>query len=247
MSEIAVVVSFNYIGLTLNFNGKFTKSQSIIAEQGRKCIYHILRICNNLSLNIESKLYVFDTYVSSVLNYGSEIWGFNPGYDIEKVHIDFCKRILSVKKCTPNHMVYGELGRVPMYNSRMLKIVKYWLKVIKTKNCILQSIYDDMLFCDHKPCNWRCQVRHLLLSKGFGDVWYNHYVYNDRLFLECLKQRLTDNFIQSRNEFFNNSSKCILYKHLIDNVSIQFYLTKCIPGKCVQLFKTKFRLSAHQL
>ena len=57
---------------------------------------------------------------------------------------------------------------------------------------------------------------------------------------------MTDNFIQSRNEFFNNSSKCILYKHLIDNVSIQFYLTKCIPGKCVKLL-TKFRLSAHQL
>jgi hypothetical protein len=245
-SEIEVVDSFNYLGLTLNFNGKFTKSQSIIAEQGRKCMYHVLQICNNLSLNIESKLYVFDTYVSSVLNYGSEIWGFNPGHDIEKVHVDFCKRILYVKKCTPNQMVYGELGRVPMYNLRMLKIVKFWLKVIKTRNCVLQSIYDDMLFCDHKSCNWRCQVQYLLLSRGFGDVWYNHYVYNESLFLECFKQRLTDNFIQSRNEFFDKSSKCILYKYLTNNVSIQFYLTKCIPGKNVNLL-TKFRLSAHPL
>jgi hypothetical protein len=28
-----------------------------------------------------------------------------------------------LKKCTPNHMVYREICCVPMYNSRMLKIV----------------------------------------------------------------------------------------------------------------------------
>jgi hypothetical protein len=76
--EIEAVVSFNYLGLTLNSNGIFTKYQFIIAEQGRKCMYHTLRICNNLPLNIESKLYVFDTYVSRVLNYRSEITGFQP-------------------------------------------------------------------------------------------------------------------------------------------------------------------------
>ena len=74
-------------------------------------MYRILKICNDLSLNVETKLNVFDTYVSSVLNYGSEIWGFDLGNDIEKVHVDFCKRILHVKKCTPNYMIYGELDR----------------------------------------------------------------------------------------------------------------------------------------
>ena len=245
-SELEIVDSFNYLGLTLYFNGKFTKSQCIIAEQSRKCMFQILKTCNNLSLNIETKLRVFDTYVTSVLNYGSEIWGFHPGKDIEKVHVDFCKRVLHVKKCTPSYMVYCELGRVPMYNSRLLKIVKYWLKIIKSNNCILRSLYDDMLFCNHKTCNWRCRVQRLLLSTGFGDVWFNHYVANEPLFLACFKQRLTDNFVQSRDEFFNNSSKCFLYKHLIDHVGIQFYLTKSIPENYTSLL-TKFRVSAHQL
>jgi hypothetical protein len=71
--ELEAVDTFNYLGRTLNFNGKFTKSQGIIAEHGRKCMYRILKICNDLSLNVETKLHVFDTYVSSVLNYGRDI------------------------------------------------------------------------------------------------------------------------------------------------------------------------------
>jgi hypothetical protein len=84
----------------------------------------------------------------------------------------------------------------------------------------------------------------MLLSRGFGDVWLKHYVDNEVLFLRSLKQRLTDNLKQ--NEFFDNSSKCILYKHLIDNVSMQFYLTKNIPNQYISLL-TKFRLSVHKL
>ena len=110
---VEVVNSFAYLGITLNFNGIFTKTQSLIAQQGNKCMFKILKLCNDNYLNIETKLHVFDTYVASVLNYGAEVWGFHPGNDIEKVHTRFCKMILKVKNSTPNFMVYTELGRLP--------------------------------------------------------------------------------------------------------------------------------------
>ena len=68
-----MVDCFSYLGLTINLNGKFTKTLKIIASQGEKCIWHILSICNRLSLNMDTKLDVFDIYVSSVLNYGCEV------------------------------------------------------------------------------------------------------------------------------------------------------------------------------
>ena len=71
--SIEVVDCFDYLGLIINFNGKFTKTLKIIASQGEKCMWHIMSICNRLSLNMETKLHVFDTYVSSVLNYGCEV------------------------------------------------------------------------------------------------------------------------------------------------------------------------------
>ena len=49
--SIEVFDCFNYLGLTINFNGKFTKTLKIIASQSEKCMWHILIICNRLSLN----------------------------------------------------------------------------------------------------------------------------------------------------------------------------------------------------
>ena len=50
--SIEVVDCFHYLGLIINFNGKFTKTLKIIAPQGEKCMWHIMSICNRLSLNM---------------------------------------------------------------------------------------------------------------------------------------------------------------------------------------------------
>jgi len=42
------------------------------------------------------KTKVFYTYVTSVLNYGCEVWGFHSGQKVEKVHSDYCKSVLCV-------------------------------------------------------------------------------------------------------------------------------------------------------
>lgn len=68
--HVEVVHCFNYLGINLNFNGNSNVTQKTIAMQGRKCMFDILKLCNETYLNIETKLSIFDTYVSSVLNYG---------------------------------------------------------------------------------------------------------------------------------------------------------------------------------
>jgi len=37
-------------------------------------------------------------------------WGVNKGANIEKVHLDFCKRLLGARKNTTNVLIYFELG-----------------------------------------------------------------------------------------------------------------------------------------
>jgi hypothetical protein len=48
------------------------------------------------------------------LLYGAEVWGYEKNDISETLHLEFCKYIMKVKKCTPNYIVYGELGRVPI-------------------------------------------------------------------------------------------------------------------------------------
>ena len=50
----------------------------------------------NHSFNVETQCAVFDTYVTSVLLYGSEIWGWHKSGDVENIHVNFCRKVLGV-------------------------------------------------------------------------------------------------------------------------------------------------------
>ena len=55
----------------------------------------------NLYLHVDCQLKLFDNTVVPILLYACEVWGYGDLHLIEKVHTDFMKYILSVKKTTP--------------------------------------------------------------------------------------------------------------------------------------------------
>ena len=63
---------------------------------------------------------LFDKLVASILNYASEVWEFAKATHIERVYLQFCKKRLSVKQCTQNDFVYGELGRYSFSKYKIL-------------------------------------------------------------------------------------------------------------------------------
>ena len=90
---------------------------------------------------------LFDTYVSPVLNYCSELWGYVKAQDIERVHTMFLKRLLGVKRSTSNPMVYCETGRLPLIVQRQFNMLKYWLTLQKSDNCVLKGLLWKLISC----------------------------------------------------------------------------------------------------
>jgi hypothetical protein len=67
--------------------------QKHAAEQGRKALFATSsKLKKNHEFNVETFCSVFDTYVCSVLLYGSELWRFHRCADVEKVHLNFWKK-----------------------------------------------------------------------------------------------------------------------------------------------------------
>ena len=86
------------------------------------------------------------------------MWGFFQTNQIERIHLQFCKRLLGVKKCIQNNFIYGELGKMPFQKHRYLIIIKYWLKLVNSEdNKMIKHIYKQMLsdieYNDRKT-NW---------------------------------------------------------------------------------------------
>lgn len=100
IKKIEVVDKFNYLGVLLNFNDKFTVMQNNISEQGRKAVFALKRNFKSLYLNFNIMLSLFDTYINSSLSYACEIWGAHKAPGVERVHMSFCKNLLNVKSST---------------------------------------------------------------------------------------------------------------------------------------------------
>ena len=137
------------------------------------------------NFNVATTLSLFDTYVKPVLNYCSEIWGYIKAQDVEKIHTMFIKRLLGVKRSASNDMIYCETGRLPLIVYRKFNMLKYWLKLTRTENCILKNIYEvTLMSCNQEKFNnWLGEIREILISIGMIDVWNYQSVENETLFL----------------------------------------------------------------
>ena len=255
--ELEVVNEFTYLGIRLNYNGTFNVAQKQLSLQCRKAMFALRRKCMHMDLNYVTLLSLFDTYVTSIGNYSCEVWGFHSAPDIERVHTDFCKNMLGVKRSTNNNMVYCELGRYPLQISRKIRITKYWLKLLNSNNRILIAAYGFLYAqCQirQNKKNWVSNVKDMLSQLGLYDIFVtlNNLRYSNQFnkeakgVLSLVRQRLQDAFLQHVFSSFESSNKCLLYKHIVDHITVQNYLKKPLPLLSKKLI-CKLRLSAHTL
>lgn len=76
--------------------------------------------------------------------------------------------MLKVRKNTSSLMVYNELGRLPLYIRRKIRIVKFWCKLLESENCIYQDMFER---AEKYPCvkyNWLLNVKKCVI---FIVIW----------------------------------------------------------------------------
>ena len=118
------------IFLLIYQDGHFKQCQIEDKQKALKTMYALLSKCKNLQLPIDIQLVLFVKTVVPILLYGCEIQGITKCDIIEAVHLKFCKLVLKVKSRTPNCMIYGELGRLPLHLVIKQRVISYWPNLI---------------------------------------------------------------------------------------------------------------------
>ena len=67
-SLIDICDEFVYLGILFRYNGNFTYTQKVLANQGFKAMFNLYSKIYNDCFNVETLLSLFDTYISSILN-----------------------------------------------------------------------------------------------------------------------------------------------------------------------------------
>jgi len=187
--------------------------------------------------------------INPILSYGSEIWGLRKADPIEKFHLSFLKSVLAVKTSTPNCFIYGELGVYPFILERKIRVIKYWLKIVRfvgVREHYVHKIYKELCNLNIENPNattWVSQVKHLLESSGFAYVWQNQSVDSERDFIQIFRQRLYDMFLQDWYNEVTMTSDGRLFKNIKRELGYESYLN--INNRALRVSITKIRLSSH--
>ena len=247
--QIEVVYSFNYLGIMLNYNGSFRVAKTKLIEQASKAMYSIFKNARRLSLTPDLQLKLFDSLVSPILLYCCEVWGFEDLSAIEKVHLNFCKRILNVKRNTPSCMVYGDLGRVPLKGKIYSRIIRFWKKILVGKECKLSFVIYSFLYdqCQKNifKSKWIQNTKSILDQTGNSFIWLNHDNVDISVLSKIIEQNICDQFIAQWHHDIEVSSKTFFYRFFKHGLNYENYLNTLSNSNRILL--TKFRLCNHKL
>ena len=162
-----------------------------------------------------NKCALFDSLVASILNSGSELWGFHEATDAEMIHTKFLRRILSVKKSTNLAALYGEVGRLPISVIRKINIIKCWIKILnQNDSSLVKQVYlmlreDAENHHNYNGKNWASQIKDMLQQHGLGYVWQQQF--EIEIPFLTIKQRIIENYLQKWYAEINNSSRLQSY------------------------------------
>ena len=247
--NIDVVDDFVYLGVTFSHNGNFSKTKLNLVEQGRKAMFSVLRKTRKLGLPIDIQLQMFDSMVSPILLYGSEVYGFENCSIVDSIFLQFYKIILHFKKSTSNNILYGELGRFPSDILIKARMIGFWKRVITGKqdkiSSVLYRLILDMHMRNTFHSKWLSFIENILNSCGFSHYWLAQQVPEKCNLAKMVKERLIDQFKQSWFGLIYDSAKCLNYRIFKTTHCFESYI-KYLPDD-LRIALSKFRCVNHKL
>ena len=107
--------------------------------------------------------------------YGAEIWGFEKCYILERFRMKCLKSILNLKASTPDYMVYGEIGIMPLACEIKTRMVSYWGHLLMGKtDQIHYKMYRktrELSDANTFRYKWNTCIEMILNEVGFGYIW----------------------------------------------------------------------------
>ena len=248
--QVEVVDDYVYLGVKFNYNGSFTKAIDKQIDQARKAMFSMITKARRLLLPLDIQIDIFDKMVLPILLYGSEVWGCSNISDIEVFYRKFLKIILKVGKSTPNCMVYGESGKLPLQLVIEKRLIFFWLKISEDKSTkIATQFYTIMLKLQNAgeySFKWQNKVQSILASVGFSNLWDTQEQYETKYPISKNVTQAIKNSIESEIlEKIKNGSRCTNYRIFKQNLQLEFYLTNLSPR--FRITMSKFRCGHNRL
>ena len=179
-------------------------------------MFSVVKKSRKLNLPVSIQLHLFNSMIVPILLYGCEVWGIEKIQIIEQLQLRFCKLILNLKASTPNCMIYGETGLMPLELQIKSRILCYWAKLIKSKDNKISNVLYRTILSLHVSNTivspWISFVSNTLNELGLSFYFESQLVDNFNQFKSIIKCRLKNHFLQNLQAQDTDSPKCLVYR-----------------------------------
>lgn len=245
-NDIAITDTYKYLGLIFSKSGSFLQSKKHIVQQAKKAAHLLLIRANNLNIPLDLQIKLFDNTVLPILTYGCEIFGYENIEILERVHLEFLRKIGKLRKNTPKYMIYAEMGRYPLNITVKQRMINYWVRILTGKSSKLSyQIYSYILKSNEINSKWVCFIQSVLCECGRQDLWLRQSHSIPASVGKIVKRTMLDQFQQNWNGNLQTSSKGRNYSLYQDNILIENYIN-ILHGSLV-IAMLKFRTANHKL
>ena len=249
--ELEVMSNFKYLGITISNKGRYTSSIKDNVNKARKAFFAQMRHVKENKLPLSTHIELFLKAVDPILLFGAEIWGFENLASLEIFRIRCLKTILHLKTSTPDYMIYGELGILPLEHDVKIRMINYWSKLLNEKGEKLSAILyriakmkETMGQCNSR---WNQFIGKILGEAGFGYLWLMTNPEKEIIRRKNeIKQRISCIYLQNlKAEGASPSVKKAQYIWLKDDWTQEKYLEKL--DYPIVAYLLKFRTDNHKL
>ena len=251
---IDIVQSYTYLGTQISSTGNFTLSLEHLREKAVHALFSLRRHIDFSSLKPSLACKIFDTMISPILTYNSEVWGVFIKSDfknwdtspIEKGHLQFCKRYLQVNNKASNIACRAELGRYPLIldiNKRILKYISY-LQSKEQSSLVIQSFLMSIDLHRNGKTSFYTNLKKIL---DYYNISFNfNYENLDDMKIMHFVNHMQKKYITHWRHALCNSQKLEFYNVFKDSYTPSIYLdvTRKNPNRKTLV---KLRISNHKL
>ena len=241
--EVNECISYKYLGVTLKSTGSFSEHIDKIREKAQKSYFSLISKSKEWGgFQPRLFLYLFDHTIAPILNYSSEIWGFEDWPKLETLHLKVCKYALGVRSSTTTDAVYAELGRVSLQCQRHINILNFFTRLssLDSQRYASKAFYMLTKDADHGHYNWVSYARDLRVLYEIQQTDTRSNVKN-KVF-----KHFQSKVLHSLNAHITDNKKLSLYASFKTNYKFEPYLDY-IADFTVRSTLAKLRLSAHNL
>jgi hypothetical protein len=215
-------------------------------------------------LSIKAGINLYNALVS-ILDYGSEIWGYDSWEDGEKIQRTFGKRLLRCSPKTTNEAVLGELGWWRLSTVRDFKKICFWLKIQLMKPTrLVKLVYEQSKksYLEKKQMNWTQGIHKLLIKYDLVKLWDNPENLTNldelkdwedktneghlRFWKNTVKKQVHIKEEKEWKVVLTTSPKLRTYNKIKDKLELEYYLTNSDNVKGTQ-FLTSLRTGTNVL